>query len=91
MDSTPLGCLRGACSAGPGVLGAGANINAASVLGYTPLLEAAYCNNPEVAKVLLANGAQVNVGDNGGDTALAKARRYGYREIEALLRQHGAE
>jgi ankyrin repeat protein len=46
-------------------------------------------NKPEVAKVLLANGAQVNARDNGGRTALGWAR--GKPEMEALLLQHGAE
>ena len=74
-----------------GLLGAGADINAATSEGRTPLHWAARWNMPEVAKVLLTNGAQVNVRDNDGDTALAKARRCGYREMEALLLQHGAE
>ena len=39
--------------------------------------------------MLLANGAQVNADNNGGETALAEAR--GKPEMEALLRQHGAE
>jgi ankyrin repeat protein len=72
------------------LLGAGADINAADVRGRTPLHRAALENTPEVAKVLLANGAQVNVRDREyGDTALANAR--GKPEMEALLLQHGAE
>jgi ankyrin repeat protein len=59
--------------------------------GSTPLHTAASCNKPEVAKVLLANGAQVNAGNNAGRTALANARTRGHREMEALLLQHGAE
>ena len=70
-------------------LGAGADINATDEDGRTPLFFTAGDNKPEVAKVLLANGAQVNVRDNGGNTALAFAR--GKPEMEALLRQHGAE
>ena len=70
---------------------AGANINAATKYGSTPLHFTAQFNKPEVAKVLLANGAQVDVRDNiAGETALADARRKGHREMEALLRQHGA-
>ena len=76
------------------LLGAGANINAADRNGETPLHWAASRNYPEVAKVLLANGAQLNVRSNAGETALCWARAgedEGHREIEALLRQHGAE
>jgi ankyrin repeat protein len=71
------------------LLGAGANINAATSVGRTPLHDTALYNNPEVAKVLLANGAQVNVRDEFGRTALYYARRDGHPEMEALLLQHG--
>ena len=75
-----------------GLLGAGADINAADrILGWTPLHYTAWHNKPEVAKVLLANGAQVNVRCKYGHTALARARDNDSREMEALLRQHGAE
>jgi ankyrin repeat protein len=57
----------------------------------TPLHLTAQNNNPEVAKVLLANGAQVNVCNKGGESALTKARDHGHPEMEALLRQHGAK
>jgi len=73
-----------------GLLGAGADINAADAFGMTPLHYAA-SQNVKVAKVLLANGAQVNVRNEDGDTALAYAMRRGHPEMEALLRQHGAE
>ena len=79
---------RGGC---PPLLGAGADINAADEEGWTPLHYTALENKPEVAKVLLANGAQVNVRDKDGKTALAFARSWDHREMEALLRQHGAE
>ena len=74
-----------------GLLGAGADINAAGMYGSTPLHTAAEYNKPEVAKVLLANGAQVNVCNKGGESALTKARDHGHPEMEALLRQHGAK
>ena len=104
-DSTTLGCHQRARSAGPGV--AGADINAtdedgwsphgfAPDYGKTPLHTAVMCNHPEVAKVLLANGAQVNARTNNarddrGNTALALARMFQRMEMEALLLQHGAE
>jgi ankyrin repeat protein len=83
------------------LLANGADINAKDYSGFTPIHHTARDNKPEVAKVLLANGAQVNVGDNGGRTALRVAREFdsfgrwsplvGNPEMEALLRQHGAE
>ena len=72
-----------------GLLGAGADVNAKDEWEYTPLLLAAFWNKPEIAKVLLAHGAQVNARTNDGRTALAIARCK--HEMEALLRQHGAE
>jgi ankyrin repeat protein len=72
-----------------GLLGAGADINAKDASKWTPLHFAADWNKPEVGKVLLAHGAQVNARDRRGFTALNYAR--GKREVEALLRQHGAE
>jgi 26S proteasome non-ATPase regulatory subunit 10 len=59
--------------------------------GWTPLLWAALKNKTEVAKVLLAHGAQVNVRNRGGRTAIYYARYKGHPEMEALLLQHGAE
>ena len=42
-------------------------------------------------QVLLAHGAQVNVRNRGGRTAIYYARYKGHPEMEALLLQHGAE
>ena len=49
---------------------------------------AANYNKPEVAKVLLAHGAQFNARNRDGDTSLQYAS---CSEVETLLRQHGAE
>jgi ankyrin repeat protein len=79
-------------------LQAGADVNHKDEHGWTPLHltarsgDGVHCwSKSEVAKVLLANGAQVNARTNDGRTALAVARRWGLREMEALLLQHGAE
>jgi ankyrin repeat protein len=96
---------KGATGGALMALQAGADVNCKDTsffgIGMTPLHFTAFYNKPEVAKVLLANGAQVNVGDNGRRTALRVAREYdsfgrwsplvGNPEMEALLRQHGAE
>jgi ankyrin repeat protein len=40
---------------------------------------------------LLGAGADVNAENDAGRTPLYWARAFGKREVEALLRQHGAE
>ena len=89
--SKPRGCWAQGRTLVQGLLGAGADINAADADGRTLLHITAMENKPEVAKVLLANGAQVNACENYGNTALTYARARGYHEMEALLLQHGAE
>ena len=78
-------------------LQAGADVNHKDEHGWTPLHltarsgDGVHCwSKSEVAKVLLATGAQVNARTNDGRTALAVARQWCKREMEALLRQHGA-
>jgi tankyrase len=61
---------------------AGANLNAQSKKGYTPLIN---CAEPEVARVLLAHGADPSIRDADGKTALELARQYGMKEKEAVL------
>jgi ankyrin repeat protein len=61
---------------------AGANLNAQSKKGYTPLIN---CAQPEVARVLLAYGADPSIRDANGKTALELARQYGMKEKEAVL------
>ena len=87
---------KGATGGALMALQAGADLNHKD---WTPLHKTAYYNKPEVAKVLLANGAQVNVRDKYGRTALDRAMGFGRvcaccgasSEIRALLRQHGAK
>lgn len=61
---------------------AGANVNAQSKKGFTPLIN---CADPDVARVLLAHGADPSVRDAEGKTALEVARKYGMKEKEAVL------
>lgn len=68
-------------------------------LGYTPLYVAARYDRTDVAKLLLANGADVNsrtvakdnADDDGMDdwTPLHEAAYWGYKDVVKLLRQHG--
>jgi ankyrin repeat protein len=43
--------------------------------------------SPEIAKLLIAAGANVSASDKAGDTALRLALRRGYGEMAALLRK----
>jgi ankyrin repeat protein len=61
---------------------AGGNVNAQSKKGFTPLIN---CAEPQVARVLLANGADPSVRDADGKTALEVARKYGMKQKEAVL------
>ena len=73
---------KGATGGALMALQAGADLNHKD---WTPLHKTAYYNKPEVAKVLLANGAQVNARTKDGWTALGLARRK--PEMEAMLLQ----
>jgi ankyrin repeat protein len=74
-----------------GLLGAGADINAATSGGMTLLHYTASDNKPEVAKVLLANGAQVNVLSNGWRTPLHTAALNNNPEVAKVLLANGAQ
>jgi len=69
------------------LLAKGANINAKSNDGFTPLYEAAYAGHEDVAELLLAKGADVNAKVNDGKTPLQVAKP----EVADLLRAHGAK
>ena len=47
--------------------------------------------SPEIAKLLIAAGADVNARDAAGNTALALARKRGYLDMVAALEHAGAK
>lgn len=64
-------------------------------LGWTALLEAVILGDggprrTEVVRLLIAAGANVNIPDGRGVTALAHARQRGYAQMAALLERAGA-
>jgi hypothetical protein len=59
-------------------------------MGYTPLMCAVEKGNIEIVKLLIENGADVNI-KSGRGTALHIAVEYGYPDIVRLLLDKGAE
>jgi hypothetical protein len=52
------------------LIAAGADVDEADEYGFTPLIEAAIVNDPEIAKLLIEHGADVNQSDSTKRTAL---------------------
>lgn len=76
------------------LVNAGAEIEARGNDGQAPLYEAAYLGFTEIAKTLIAHGADINTGDGGdyeGETPLQIAARCGHTATVALLLDHGAD
>ncbi len=64
---------------------AGIDVNGRGLKQRTPLMAAAAFDRPEVAKVLLAQGADPAARDEDGQTALSVARDKGSDKVAALL------
>jgi hypothetical protein len=70
------------------------NVNVKDVSGATPLHEAARNGHIEISRLLLQNGAEVNVKSNdgnGGQTPLHYAASQGHVDILHLLVENGAD
>jgi ankyrin repeat protein len=64
----------------------GADVNRGNDHGWTPLHQAGYSNNGELACVLLARGARTDLGARGdGGTPLVMALFWGHRDVAGLL------
>jgi ankyrin repeat protein len=84
---------KGGATAGVSViealLAADSDVNDANDRGWTPLHAAAYANQPEIAKLLLAKGAAPDAEAHGaGGTPLIAALFWGHREVADLLGRH---
>ncbi|WP_458780900.1 ankyrin repeat domain-containing protein [Arthrobacter sp. D3-16] len=76
------------------LIAAGVPVNHVNNLGWTAMQEAILLNNggprqQEVVRLLLAAGADPNIRDPDGRTALQNAERLGFVEIAALIRTRG--
>jgi uncharacterized protein len=65
----------------------GADVNVRGASGNTPLMEAAYGNHPEVARLLLEKGANIALKKNDGATAISFAADGNHKEISEMLDQ----
>ena len=72
------------------LLGEGADINASSDNGMTPLILAAWNGHTNVVALLLREGANVAAKTKEGSTALAMASERNHQAVITLLRQYGA-
>ena len=66
------------------------SINAKNGYGYTALIDASKNGDLEKVKLLIENGANIEVKDNNGDTALILASYYRRLEIVKYLVEKGA-
>ena len=70
-------------------LAGGADVNAKSDSGWTPLHDAAFGSHKEIVQLLIAKGANVNIRNSGGETPLDWAEDKS--ETADLLRKHGGK
>ena len=68
----------------------GANIEAESPYGDTPLFWAAKANAVEIAQMLIKRGKNVNATDESGNTPLFDAAHFDAKEVAELLIANGA-
>ncbi|MBO1003904.1 ankyrin repeat domain-containing protein [Pseudogracilibacillus auburnensis] len=72
------------------------DVNHVNNLGWTALLEAIILNNgdekqQQTVQLLIDHGADVHIADNGNVTPLQHAHEKGFKEIEQILLEAGAE
>ena len=88
-------CIYGREHSGKALLdgkyeGGGAEVDALTEGGYTPLMWASMRGHEGIMRLLLARGAKVATRSKYGDTALSLAMERGHPACAALLRAYGA-
>lgn len=73
------------------LLDKGANIQAATNAGYTPLYQAAEYCRLKVVKLLLDKGANINQADKDGNTALIRAAAKDHGKAVKILLDYGVD
>lgn len=68
------------------LINAGSTVHNAGKKAASPLMHAAYRNQPDMAKLLIKHGARVHYADGNGDTALSFAEDQGHSEMAAYLK-----
>jgi ankyrin repeat protein len=72
------------------LLDAGADVNEGNDRGWTPLHQAAYSNQSDIAAALIRNGAALDAEAHGaGGTPLIDALFWGHREVADLIGSYG--
>jgi len=73
------------------LLEAGQDPNIETSEGATPLMAAAFHNQPEIIGLLLDRGAEINAQDKDGYTALMIAASKGHKAVARVLMERGAD
>ena len=87
-DVNPL-CLaisKGDIATVKQIIAYGIDVNDITNRGMTPLMYAAIYNQSEIAKLLLENGANLDMKDKSGRTALDHAKTSGSNEVMEILK-----
>lgn len=88
FGQTPLiiACDKGRSGVAAWLIDAGANVNAKDTCEeMTPLIAATCCGLADIVCLLLLNGADRDIQDEAGNTALNYARDRGYDAVHSLL------